>query len=300
MTIDGMPTAELDIDPTLIRALLNAQHPDLANLPLVDVGGGWDNKLYRLGDSLAVRLPRRAAAAALIEHEQRWLPELAPGLPLPIPVPVRVGRPGCGYPWSWSVTPWLIGQSAAIAPQHDVATAAIELGAFLCAFHQSAPSAAPRNAVRGVPLSNRTKVVHGRARQVDPLVDGAALLHLWSQLVETPPSTRPPLWIHGDFHPGNLLVSEGRLSAVIDFGDLCAGDPATDLSVAWMLLPSSARPTFRAAAGGSIGWIDDHTWMRARGWALALGLAFVANSQGNDVMGALGRATLEAVLCDNS
>src|SRR6188472_1139756 len=108
MTIDGMPAAEFDIDAALIRALLNAQHPDLANLPLVDVGAGWDNKLYRLGENLAVRLPRRAAAAGLIEHEQRWLSELAPQLPLPVPVPVRIGRPGCGYPWSWSVTPWLI------------------------------------------------------------------------------------------------------------------------------------------------------------------------------------------------
>ena len=237
MTIEGMPAAELDIDPALTRALLDAQHPDLANLPLIDVGAGWDNKLYRLGDSLAVRLPRRAAAAALIEREQRWLPELAPGLPLPIPVPVRIGRAGCGYSWSWSVTPWLIGQSAAIARPHDVATAAIDLGAFLCALHQSAPGDAPCNPVRGVPLSYRTTVVHDRARQLAPLVDAAALLQLWSQLVDTPPWTRPPVWIHGDFHPGNLLVNEGRLSAVIDFGDLCAGDPATDLSVAWMLLP---------------------------------------------------------------
>jgi aminoglycoside phosphotransferase (APT) family kinase protein len=123
------------------------------------------------------------------------------------------------------------------------------------------------------------------------------LLDLWSQLVETPPWTRPPLWIHGDFHPGNLLVSEGRLTAVIDFGDLCAGDPATDLAVAWMLLPPSARPIFRAAADGC-GWIGDHTWMRARGWALVLGLAFLASSRDNAVMGALGRATLEAALSD--
>jgi aminoglycoside phosphotransferase (APT) family kinase protein len=300
MTIEGMPPAELDIDSALIRALLDAQHPDLANLPLIGVGAGWDNDLYRLGDSLAVRLPRHAAAAALIEHEQRWLSELAPRLPLPIPVPVRIGRPGCGYPWSWSVTPWLIGQSAAIAPPHDAATAAIELGAFLRALHQPAPSDAPRNAVRGVPLSNRTKVVHDRVRQLDSLVDGAALLDLWSQLVKTPPWPRQPLWIHGDFHPGNLLVSEGRLTAVIDFGDLCAGDPATDLSVAWMLLPSSARAIFRAAADGSSGWLHEHTWMRARGWALVIGLAFLAGSRDNAVVGALGRATVEAALSDNS
>jgi aminoglycoside phosphotransferase (APT) family kinase protein len=295
-----MPAAEVDIDPPLVHALLSEQHPDLANLPLIDVGSGWDNKIYRLGDGLAVRLPRRAVAAALIEHEQRWLPELAPRLPLPIPVPIRIGQPGDRYPWSWSVTPWLTGQSAAIAPPHDVTMAAIELGTFLSAFHQSAPDDAPRNPVRGGPLADRTKVVLERAKQLENLVDCAALLDLWSQLVQTPSWTRPLLWVHGDLHPGNILVRAGRLSAVIDFGDLCAGDPATDLSIAWMLLPASVRLSFRAAAGGATGWIDDDTWTRARGWALALGLAFLANSEDNDVMGSLGRATLEAVLGDNS
>src|SRR5579862_6443887 len=150
--ITGIPAADIEIDTPLVRALLNAQHPDLASLPLIDVGTGWDNNVYRLGDDLVVRLPRRAAAAALIEHEQRWLPELAPGLPLPIPTPVRTGQPGSGYPWSWTVTRWLIGQSATISPPHDLATAAIELGGFLGALHQAAPSDAPRNDVRGVPL----------------------------------------------------------------------------------------------------------------------------------------------------
>jgi aminoglycoside phosphotransferase (APT) family kinase protein len=294
--ITGIPAADLEIDAPLVRALLNAQHPDLASLPLIDVGTGWDNKVYRLGDGLAVRLPRRAAAAALIEHEQRWLPELAPRLPLPIPTPVRTGQPGCGYPWSWTVTRWLTGQSAAIAPPHDPATAAIELGAFLCALHQAAPSDAPRNDVRGVPLADRSKAVHDRVRQLEPLVDGAALLDLWNQLVRTPAWTGTPLWVHGDFHPGNVLVSQGRVSAVIDFGDLCAGDPATDLSIAWMLLPSSARLIFRASARESSSGIDDDTWMRARGWALTLGLVFLASSRDNEVLAGLGRATLEAVL----
>jgi aminoglycoside phosphotransferase (APT) family kinase protein len=294
--ISGRPEADVDIDAPLVRALLNAQHSDLASLPLIDVGTGWDNEVYRLGDGLAVRLPRRAAAAVLIEHEQRWLPELAPRLPLPIPTPVRIGQPGCGYPWSWTITRWLSGQSAAIVPPDDPATAAAELGAFLCALHQSAPSDAPRNDVRGVQLPDRTKVVHDRAKQLDPLVDCAALLDLWHRLVQTPPWTGPPLWIHGDLHPGNVLVSEGCVSAVIDFGDLCAGDPATDLSIAWMLLPSSARLIFRASAREPSHWIDDDTWTRARGWALALGLEFLASSRDDEVFAGLGRSTLEAVL----
>src|SRR5580704_2467696 len=129
--IRGIPAAEVDIDAKLVHALLDAQHPDLASLPLIELGTGWDNNVYGLGDSLAVRLPRRAAASALIEHEQRWLPELAPRLPLPIPTPFRIGQPGCGYPWSWTITPWLTGQSAAIAPPDDSATAAVTLGGFL-------------------------------------------------------------------------------------------------------------------------------------------------------------------------
>ena len=195
----GMPAADVDIDAKLVRALLNAQHPDLASLPLIAVGTGWDNNVYRLGDGLAVRLPRRAAASALIEYEQRWLSELAPRLPLPIPTPFRIGRPGCGYPWSWTITRWLTGQSATIAPPKDPATAATTLGSFLCALHQTAPSDAPRNDVRGVPLPDRAKAVRDRVRQLGPLVDGAALLDLWNQLIQTPPWTGPPLWIHGIF-----------------------------------------------------------------------------------------------------
>src|SRR5262249_10355534 len=127
LMVGGIPAAEFPIEPGLVRALLMDQHADLAALPLTLAGGGWDNTLYRLGDDLAVRPPRRAAAACLIEHEQRWLPELAPRLPLAIPVPLRVGRPGCGFPWSWSVIPWLTGQPATCAPLDDATLAAVEL-----------------------------------------------------------------------------------------------------------------------------------------------------------------------------
>jgi aminoglycoside phosphotransferase (APT) family kinase protein len=298
MTIGAMPPAEISIEPALVRALLAEQHPDISRLPLIDLGSGWDNRLYRVGEHLVVRLPRRAAAAALIEHEQRWLPELAPRLPLPIPVPLRIGRPGCGFPWSWSVVPWLAGENAAIVPPDDLERAAVDLGAFVRAMHQPAPAEAPGNPVRGVPLAYRTRAVHDRATQLDGVVDGAAVRALWDGAVRTPAWPGPPLWIHGDFHPGNLLVAAGHLSAVIDFGDLTAGDPATDLSIAWMLLPSAMRAHFRASARGSNDRIDDDTWMRARGWALALGLAYLASSRDNDMMGMLGRTTIAAALGD--
>src|SRR5678815_2309167 len=143
MASRAKPIAEVTIDTSVVRALLQEQHADLAHLSLVEVGEGWDNKLFRLGEDLVVRVPRRAASAALIEHEQRWLPRLSPRLPLPVPVPLRVGRPGCGFPWSWSVVPWLPGQSALLAPLQDVATGAVALGRFLRALHQPAPGDAP-------------------------------------------------------------------------------------------------------------------------------------------------------------
>lgn len=296
MTIGTKPPADLTIDRSLVRALIREQHADLAHLALTDIGEGWDNRLFRLGDALIVRIPRRAASAALVEHEQRWLPHLSPSLPLPIPVPLRVGRPGCGFPWSWSVVPWLPGQSALVAPPQEVATTAVALGQFLRALHQPAPEDAPRNQWRGVPLAARGKILGEHLRQANDLVDRAAALALWERVLSARPWAGPPLWIHGDLHPGNLLISGNRLTAVIDFGDLAAGDPATDLSVAWMWLSPSARSTFRASARGQLDPIDDDTWVRARGWALALGLAYLATARDDELMGALGRATIESAL----
>jgi aminoglycoside phosphotransferase (APT) family kinase protein len=299
MTIGAKPTAEVTIDPSFVRALLQEQQADLAHLSLTEVAEGWDNKLFRLGDDLTVRVPRRAASAALIEHEQQWLPRLSPRLPLPVPVPLRVGRPGCGFPWSWSVVPWFPGESALLAPPPDLATTAVALGRFLRALHQPAPESAPHNPWRGVPLAARAKAVREYLQQLDGLIDRGAVLGLWERVLSTPPWSGPLLWIHGDLHPGNLLINSGRLSAVIDFGDLAAGDPATDLSVIWMLLPPLARQTFLTSVRGEFYPLDDHMLIRARGWALALGLAYLANSGDDETMRALGRATIDNALSDN-
>jgi aminoglycoside phosphotransferase (APT) family kinase protein len=291
-------TVDVPIDSATVRALLQEQHADLAHLSLIEVGEGWDNRLFRLGEELAVRVPRRAASAALIEHEQQWLPRLSPLLPLPVPVPLRIGRPGCGFPWPWSVVAWLPGESALLAPLDGAATAALALGNFLRALHRPAPADAPHNPFRSVPLAARASTLREHLEQVDGVVDRVAILALWERAISTPAWPGPRTWIHGDLHPGNLLVSGKRLSAVIDFGDLAAGDPATDLSVAWMLLPPSARQTLFASARGKFDPLDDHTVMRARGWALALGLA-LANSRDSELMAALGRATIDAVLNDS-
>jgi aminoglycoside phosphotransferase (APT) family kinase protein len=212
-------------------------------------------------------------------------------------VPVRIGRPGRGFPWAWSVTPWFAAETAVVAPPEDAAAAAGDIARFLRVLHHAAPSDAPRNPYRATPLADRTPRVYEHAGQVDGLVDRGAALALWDRIVAAPPWPGPALWTHGDLHPANLLFSAGRLSAVVDFGDLSAGDPAVDLAVAWMLFPPDARRGFRSAACGPGGWLDEHTWTRGHGWALALSLAFLAHS-GDTVMGRIGRATIDAVLSD--
>ena len=289
-----MPSAEVDVGPAVVRALLAEQCPDLVELDLVELAYGWDNAIFRLGDELTVRLPRRALAAELVEHEQRWLPELSKRLPLPIPSPVRMGRPGAGYPWRWSVCPWLPGVIASREAPANPLEAAETLGAFLAALHQEAPRDAPANPYRGVPLAQRDEVVRQRAEQLSDLIDTPSVLSSWTDLSSVPAWDGPPLWLHGDLHPANVLVDHGRVSGVIDFGDITAGDPATDLAVAWMLFPAEARPMFRAAAGN----IDDNTWVRARGWALSLALAYLANSADNPMFARLGEHVLHEVLAD--
>ena len=291
-----MPAAEVQVSPDLVRRLLASQHPDLAGLPVEVMANGWDNLICRLGGELLVRLPRRAAAAKLVEHEQRWLPVLAPRLPLPVPAPVRAGRPGLGYPWAWSVVPFLPGRVAARHPPADLLAAAATLGGFLGALHAPAPPDAPVNPFRGVPLADRGALVAEHLSALAGSVDRAAVQDVWQAALAAPAWDRPPVWLHGDLHPANILVHRGSISAVIDFGDITSGDPAGDLSVAWMLLPAEChdafRDAYRAAAQHPAG---ADMWARARGWALALSLAFLANSADNPMIAGIGQRTLSAV-----
>ena len=287
------PAAEVDVTDDLVRSLLQAQHPDLADRPLVELDAGWDNVIFRLGEDLVVRLPRRALAAPLVLHEQRWLPELAPWLPLPIPDPVRVGTPTATYPWHWSVTRWFPGASALTAPPSDPEDAARRLGAFLTALHQPAPPDAPANPYRGIPLADRDELTLRWIDQLPDHVDGPRARACWAAHVALPRWTGPAVWLHGDLHPHNVVVHDGELTAVIDFGDLTSGDPATDLGIAWMLLPARSRSVLRDAVD-----VDDATWARGRGWALALGLAYLANGASTPGFAELGRRTIATVLDD--
>ncbi len=292
--IENMPAAEVHIDEPLVRALLADQHPDLAAGELTLVANGWDNVLWRLGPDLVVRLPRRQGAADLVLHEQRWLPGLARGLPLPVPVPVHVGRPGAGFPWSWSICAWVAGERASSVTLADPQAEAVRLGSFLRALHVPAPPDAPANPYRGRPLADRSEPTQQRLAALADVIDRPALTAAWEAALAVEAYAGPPLWLHGDLHPANILAGDGRIVAVIDFGDITAGDPATDLAVAWMLLPAAAGSAFRSAAGTS----DDATWRRARGWALSLALAYIASSADNPAMAAIGHHTLHQVLAD--
>jgi aminoglycoside phosphotransferase (APT) family kinase protein len=287
-----MPAAEVDVDGALVRGLLADQRPDLSDLAVSPLGSGWDNFSFRLGSEHVVRLPRRSVAATLVENEARWLPTLATALPLPVPAPVFLGEPGRGYPWRWVISPWIGGGPVGDKGLLDAAGATQDLAAFLAALHQPAPSSAPRNPFRGIPLADRDSTTRQRIQLLESQVDAVALLEVWDEVLDIPVHSGQPIWLHGDLHPFNLLAEGGHLTGVIDFGDITSGDPATDLSVAWMLFDRPHRETFRAIYGDG----DEDMWGRARGWAVSLATAYLAHSANNAAMGAVGRRTVEQIL----
>ncbi|WP_026555061.1 aminoglycoside phosphotransferase family protein [Arthrobacter sp. 35W] len=289
-----MPPAETSIDPHRVRALLAAQHPDLAGLPLEPLANGWDNTLFRLGTEFTVRLPRRAAAVPLILHEHRWLPQLAAATTVPVPVPVRLGAPSPAFEWPWTITRWFDGDDLLGLPVAERTALAVELAGFVADIHQEAPADAPRNPVRGTPLSSRDEAFRGRL-ELAGMPDPGPLLASWRESLAAPVFAGPAQWIHGDLHPGNILAKDGRLSAVIDFGDLGRGDPATDLATAWLTFDGAGRRLFMERVDELTG-TDAATWLRARGWALNIGTALLAHSDDNPALYALGRHAVDAVL----
>lgn len=290
---------EFRFDQDLVRALLRDQHPDLAGLELRDVDGGWDNQQWRLGEELAVRLPRTERAPALLLTEQTWLPVLANRLPLPTPAPVRIGTPSSLFEHTWTVARWVEGEPADRAPITRI-DAAETLAEFLRALHDHAPAYAPANPVRGVPLAG---MHDGDDNLFEVIADHASVdrvREVWKEAVAAPDRQGPPLWLHGDLHPANVIVRNGTVAGIIDFGEMCAGDPATDLSAAWILLPTGAADRFFDAYGRA----DEATIARARGWAVlrALGLIGIGQngrlglSGGKPTWEPAGYATLERVL----
>jgi len=292
ITTGEAPPAEVVVDEALVGRLLAAQHPDLADRSRRWAAEGWDNVTVRLGDDLAVRLPRRAAAVPLVEHEQRWLPTLADQIGVAVPRPVRMGRPDEGYPFPWSVVTWVPGTVTAEVPLGPAGAG--DLGAFLRRLHRPGPDDAPRNPHRGVPLVHKTPGVVAR---LDRLVAtgelsstvGAELARRWELAVAVPVDSAPT-WCHGDLHPNNVVGGDGRLTGVLDWGDLGVGDPATDLAAPWLHLD----PEHHGAVWSAYGRVSTATRARAEGWALFFGV--VLTDTAADPFGRIGRAVIARLL----
>jgi aminoglycoside phosphotransferase (APT) family kinase protein len=290
---------EFRYDTDLVRALLRDQHPDLADRELRDVNGGWDNQMWRLGDELAVRLPRTERAPALLHIEQTWLPVVADRLPLPTPIPARIGQPSSLFEHTWTIARWVKGEPADHTPITRIDAADV-LAEFLRALHDQAPVDAPANPGRGIPFAEFEEDTDDCFAVITdhPSADGAR--QVWDEALAAPGWAGAPLWLHGDLHPANVVVRNGMLAGVIDFGEMCAGDPATDLSAAWILLPAGAADRFFDAYGQ----VDHATVTRARGWAVlrALGLIEVGQNGRRGLPGGkaswekAGYATFERVL----
>lgn len=274
-----MELSDLVVDEAVARRLLTAQFPRWADLPLAPApNAGTDNAVFRLGSELALRLPRASWSVRMVEKELRWLPVLAPELPLSVPVPRAIGRPTPDYPCTWAVYNWLPGTGAAPSLIADPIAAARDLAAFLAALQHldatGGPAPGGDNVYRGGRLGSRhdhsavaDHHIRARIAALRGLADTDKLTAAWDEAVSAPAWDGPPRWVQGDLHPDNLLVRDGRLCGVIDFGCLAAGDPACDLMVAWTLLPPPARAVFRDALG-----VDTATWTRGRGWGMAMAL----------------------------
>jgi aminoglycoside phosphotransferase (APT) family kinase protein len=260
-----MHADELEIDEGLVRRLLAGQFPAWAGLPVRALPfGGTDNAIYRLGDELSVRLPRRGRwTSHVLDKEFAWLPRLAPLLPLSVPTPVARGAPGEGYPHEWAVYDWLDGEDATSAPL-DPARAAVDLAGFIGALQAVDPEGAPPAEGRGGPLAPHDAGTRAAIEQLGDSIDAAAATAVWEEALAAPGWDGAPVWIHGDLDARNLLVGDGRITGVLDWSAVCAGDPACDVKAAFAVLDACTRPVFRRLLD-----VDDATWARARGWAVS-------------------------------
>jgi aminoglycoside phosphotransferase (APT) family kinase protein len=272
MTVAKMHEQEFDIDENLVRKLLAKQFPKFAHLPISRIkSSGTDNAIYRLGADICMRLPRVINANAAIEKEQRWLPLLAKSLPLAIPVPLGIGIPQAGYPSHWSIYRWLEGENAIAADIADINQAAFDLARFLTSLqHIDIDISDAPLSQRGYPLSTQDTEVRTALLSLREKIDTEKAQALWEECLQALPWDKNNVWIHGDLLPGNLLIQNKRLIAVIDWGLFGVGDPACDLLAAWSLFSGRARNTFRKACA-----VDEATWMRGRGWALSIALTIL-------------------------
>lgn len=268
-------TAPAQIDEALVCALVPSQFPRWAHLPIRRVtNDGWDNRSFRFGEDMVVRLPSAEPYVAQVEKEHRWLPMLASALSLPIPRPLALGAPQGNYPWPWSVYCWLDGVAVDPGAVAHSTAFADDTAAFVAELQSVDPSGGPQpgshNFFRGGPLSTYDSEVREATERLERQIDARAVIELWQSALRMS-WDRPPVWVHGDISAGNLLSHRGRLAGVLDFGCLAIGDPACDLSVAWTVFRGEARRMFQTKLQ-----FDAATWLRARAWALWKGLVVAA------------------------
>ena len=286
------------IEAALVRRLVATQFPQWAALPINPVAcDGWDNRTFHLGAHMKLRLPSAERYVAQVEKEYRWLPKLAPLLPLPIPVPLAMGVPAEFYPWPWSVYLWLAGETAATARIADLRRFAVAVAQFLAALQRidtaDGPPPGPHNFFRGGPLTVYDAETRQAIASLGGEIDAGAATAAWDTALAAA-WRGPSVWVHGDVAAGNLLVEDGCLSAVIDFGTSGVGDPACDLTIAWTLFEGESRKAFRAALP-----LDSGTWARGRGWALWKALITLAGPLHTDpVEAAKARRVIEQVLAE--
>jgi aminoglycoside phosphotransferase (APT) family kinase protein len=261
-----MHSGELEIDEALVCRLLEEQFPQWADLPIHRVlPAGTENAVFRLGESMSVRLARRGGPSVPAGKELDWLPRLAPLLPLEVPIPIGQGRPNGEYPWYWDVHTWVGGETMPVEAL-DVVQAAHDLAQFVAALHEVGPDGAPPG--RGVPLAERDDDFR---RWLVGFDGGPAVPAAWERALAAPRWEGPPVWHHGDLDMRNWVVRQGRISGVIDWACMGVGDPACDVMVAWKLHSPEARDAFREVLKP-----DDATWERARGWVLSQGVGALA------------------------
>ncbi|NKI40949.1 aminoglycoside phosphotransferase family protein [Streptomyces physcomitrii] len=287
------------LDEALVRRLIAGRFPRWAGLPVERVpSGGTVNAMFRLGPDLVVRLPLRADGAEDVLREQEWLPRLAPLLPVAVPEVVDAGEPAEGYPWPWSVHRWLPGRHPGTGAPGGAVQLAHELGEFVAAMRRVELPGAPA-AYRGGPLASLDGETRAAIEALRGLpeegVDRAAVTAVWQEALRAPGPAGEPVWLHADLMPGNLLVADGRLTAVIDFGCAGRGDPACDLFPAWNLLPAGAREVFRETLGA-----DEATWVRGRARTLSQALISLPHHRtGNPAMAENARHVIRAVLAES-